>query len=491
MRDTAMSKYVEKEASSSSQDSSRGSVGSGSSGHHRRRISRGSRISGSYESTGIIAQPHSSVQNEYLYRHIDRDLPEAQKRRQLLVWSWPRTSQPPQPPTAPKTSKTRSSTKNTKDPPQMSAEAIVALKSTRDDVLRMLADKSINMSSAAGSSHDSRPLKPNPNNLENAAWKSAHESAVQRMQQEQQSWDGAVSHYNNVCARLVSDPDVESTPGPPHTPSAKAKGKQRALDETQSASIFSHLTRERDIQGLDLAQRILSSTSSAALANSQSSELAWNIDHLYSLIHSGAQVKNTMETELDRRYGILADSLRARYRDDVASHRSDTGSDQDRPADNDDEFIGWMVARYLPRISGSGLGIGGSFGLNAIPPGGLDMPGSSAAHARGPVKLDPQELLRALTRVDSQRSSDKVSEPARRAAREVRRAEESGAVLGVSGNERRLTFTEPGGGGYLNGGSGAGMGGLQTPKKMPGTPRRGSTPGRDRPVTPRARTPGR
>jgi kinetochore protein Mis13/DSN1 len=67
--------------------------------------------------------------------------------------------------------------------------------------------------------------------------------------------------------------------------------------------------------------------------------------------------------------------------------------------------------------------------------------------------------MRALTRVDQERPPGTVGDAAWRAAREVQRVGESG--VGAIG-ERGLT------------------GVLATPKKIPGTLRRGNTPGRDR-----------
>ena len=71
-----------------------------------------------------------------------------------------------------------------------------------------------------------------------------------------------------------------------------------------------------------------------------------------------------------------------------------------------------------------------------------------------PVMTDPQDALRALSRLDMQRPPAQVGDSARRAAREAQRANESSNV------ERKLT-------GIPN-----------TPRKAPGTPRRAGTPGR-------------
>jgi kinetochore protein Mis13/DSN1 len=75
---------------------------------------------------------------------------------------------------------------------------------------------------------------------------------------------------------------------------------------------------------------------------------------------------------------------------------------------------------------------------------------------RRPGGLDPMDVMRALSRVDEERPPAQVGDAARRAVREVQRAGESGYV----GGEKRLTNVP------------------STPRKTPGTPRRGNTPGR-------------
>ena len=88
---------------------------------------------------------------------------------------------------------------------------------------------------------------------------------------------------------------------------------------------------------------------------------------------------------------------------------------------------------------------------NALPPRLLHIPHGSDQHQ---ILTDPQDVLRALSRIDMQRPPAQVGDSARRAAREAQRANES---LNI---ERKLT-------GIPN-----------TPRKAPGTPRRAGTPGR-------------
>jgi len=88
---------------------------------------------------------------------------------------------------------------------------------------------------------------------------------------------------------------------------------------------------------------------------------------------------------------------------------------------------------------------------DTLPPRLPHIPHGPSTH---PVITDPQDALRALSRLDMQRPPAQVGDSARRAAREAQRANESTNV------ERKLT-------GVPN-----------TPRKAPGTPRRAGTPGR-------------
>ena len=118
--------------------------------------SRGKRISSSYETSGIIgvlysplrlsikcaeykptAQPHSSVSDFTLYKHIDPEVPESQRARQLLVWSAHRAS----------TARTSGSTQQGKDPPQkLSSEGAQVLAQVQERIIKMLATKLIDTS---------------------------------------------------------------------------------------------------------------------------------------------------------------------------------------------------------------------------------------------------------------------------------------------------------------------------------------------------------
>ena len=122
------------------------------------------------------SQPHASVNNSSFYKHIDCDLPEPQRARQLLVWSAARavsrsseassSANPSKPP-----SKTSSS--HGKDPPLLDDRRKQILKTVQEDFIRMLAEKRIDTSvysqAEDGKTVKEGVLKPNEQNVKNRA----------------------------------------------------------------------------------------------------------------------------------------------------------------------------------------------------------------------------------------------------------------------------------------------------------------------------------
>ena len=88
------------------------------------------------------AQPHSSVSDLTLYKHIDPEAPESQRARQLLVWSAHRASSAP-------TSRSSSiySTQDGKDPPpKLNSEGAKILRQVQERTMKMLVDKLVDTS---------------------------------------------------------------------------------------------------------------------------------------------------------------------------------------------------------------------------------------------------------------------------------------------------------------------------------------------------------
>ncbi|KAF8702226.1 hypothetical protein AX14_014458 [Amanita brunnescens Koide BX004] len=148
-------------------------------GHHRRKSSlsgRGKRISTSFE-VGVIPQPHNSVSDASFYKHIDADLPDAERLRTLLIWCASRAAAKPSAPLSKPNSGASDNGKGKDNPPPapdlppLSARAQEFLKNTQEDVIRMLAERRIDLSLFSGDdplpSRGEVPLKPNEQNVTN------------------------------------------------------------------------------------------------------------------------------------------------------------------------------------------------------------------------------------------------------------------------------------------------------------------------------------
>ena len=157
----------------------------------RRRSSmsmRGKRSSSAFETTGVIstssyklvhrfsvliyhsALPHTSVSNTSLYKHIDPDLPESHRIRQLLIWVASRAMD-------------QSLSKNggrksvvTQLPPDISLPSLPTggaeiLREIEEDIIRQLAEKRIetNTFSEAMDTTEKFALKVNEQNVKNQA----------------------------------------------------------------------------------------------------------------------------------------------------------------------------------------------------------------------------------------------------------------------------------------------------------------------------------
>jgi len=213
--------------------------------------------------------------------------------------------------------------------------------------------------------------------------------------------------------------------------SAKSKGKQRATD----AEVWATMGRELPAQfqgqkGVDMALRLIEEVSTCTGSSTKLKERIAGMELkvcfirrilCLSTLHASLQLErlNRMSQEALKCTGAIEDELDRRF---------------------EDLNIAIASTNILPPIPN-----------DALPPRLLDIPHGPNTH---PVITDPQDALRALSRLDMQRPPAQVGDSARRAAREAQRANES------SNAERKLT-------GIPN-----------TPRKAPGTPRRAGTPGR-------------
>ncbi|KZT67919.1 hypothetical protein DAEQUDRAFT_365617 [Daedalea quercina L-15889] len=382
----------------------------GGSNHRRKSsLTRGKRISSSYEATGVISQPHTSVSDSSFYKHIDGDLPEPARARQLLIWCSHRAmNQADQLEVS--SSKGRAPKKPGKDLPPLSVEGRQLLKRVQDSVIKMLAEKQIDTnvygSTDAG---DTRPKKENEQNVKNRAREIRFNAHNQRMKAEEDAWIEVTNHYNAIRMEITSELDKAV--------SVKAKGKQRAMpDDDWDIDPRDLPEHFRGKNGIDLARRVVSGeVAQQDPLSSRLDSLEYTMDRLHSLTNSALETTRIAETDLARRFAMLNISLASRS----------------QPAPT-----------TLPSTSGA---------LSSYLPPSLSRP---------PPTTDPQDLLRALSRIDAERPQNQVGDAARRAVREVQRAADAPGGM----TERRLT---------------AGVA-PPTPRKPPGTPRRTTTPGKGR-----------
>ena len=132
----------------------------------------------------LTDQPHNSVSDSSFYKHIDIDLPDSERIRQLLIWSSLRATATP----TPSTSQPPSSSSQPPPPPlpPLSAKAVQVLKSVQEDVVKMLAEKRIDLSlysPEAGSSSKTKveDLIANEQNVRNRHWEVTYSDHIKRL----------------------------------------------------------------------------------------------------------------------------------------------------------------------------------------------------------------------------------------------------------------------------------------------------------------------
>ncbi|KAH7907674.1 Mis12-Mtw1 protein family-domain-containing protein, partial [Hygrophoropsis aurantiaca] len=380
---------------------------------HSRRSSmsmRGKRISTSFENTGVISQPHTSVRNSSFYKHIDCELPEPQRARQLLIWSAARAM-------ARETSPSRSEPGRAdgKDPPvpELTERERQIVRTVQEDFIRLLAEKKIDTSvyNHDDASSAGKILKPNEQNVKNRAREIKFREHIERAKAESDAWTQVDQYYNAYIAN--SKADLERRRQGLLPPSERAQGKQRATSQEPKPDDWTWLLpRPSDLSehfraavDLDLIKRVMAADDAAL--DERMKDVEFKVDSVFSFVNSAVQTTGVAEAELDHRFALLSRALDARTQTRSAP-RSPTS-----------------LAAHLQR-----------------PARGASQP---------PLLNDPQELFRALSRVDRERPPGQVGDAARRAVREVQRVQEGGGGIG----ERRLTE----------------LGGA-TPRKAPGTPRR-------------------
>ncbi|CAE6534876.1 unnamed protein product [Rhizoctonia solani] len=147
--------------------------------------SRGKRASQSL-SSGLLATPHASVPPDTFYRHVDSDLPDALRLRQVLCWTASRASD--------------------KQPAHKPSPVVQdLLKSIQSQTIKRLASGQINTSISPSRTSDSnKRLPPHPKNLTNAQAISKLEAYNQACQAEDSAWSELIAAYNSQQAQVVA-----------------------------------------------------------------------------------------------------------------------------------------------------------------------------------------------------------------------------------------------------------------------------------------------
>jgi len=392
------------------------------------------------------AQPHNSVSESSFYKHIDADLPDPERIRQLLIWCSLRTLS--------------SNPTTTPDLPPLTDEALQLLKLAQDDVVRSLAEKKIDLSNYSSHPSSQPPqgdLRENEQNVRNRMWEVSYTNDIQkyvldgffqmfdlrqdyRAQAEEEAWKKVSYDYDAYGKKLQTSLEERTADLETDSPclSVKAKGKRRAtgeLDPESKVLLLEHELSPEFRPALSLAKSILGlhrpddpssgggrrgMTRTGIDREKMEAEiqrllpsLEFTIDELYSRTSAAKTTTDIAERMLNERYDLLNSNLASR----LGSGTDGSGSQTTQ-----------LLSTYV------------------TPPGTTMRPGG----------VDLMDMMRALSRVDEERPPGQVGDAARRAVREVQRAGENGYV----GGEKRLTNVP------------------STPRKTPGTPRRGNTPGR-------------
>ncbi|KAG9109627.1 hypothetical protein FRC07_008278, partial [Ceratobasidium sp. 392] len=138
------------------------------------------------------ASPHPSVPSDTFFRHVDPDLPDALRLRQILCWTASRASDQTQPESS------RSGL------PPLSPALSDMLKSIQSTSVKRIASGQINTAISSAQPREGKPLAPNPRNAINAQAISRLEAYNQSCQAEDSAWSELIAAYNSQQATVVA-----------------------------------------------------------------------------------------------------------------------------------------------------------------------------------------------------------------------------------------------------------------------------------------------
>ncbi|KAH8991190.1 Mis12-Mtw1 protein family-domain-containing protein [Lactarius akahatsu] len=257
--------------------------------------SRGKRLSNSFDRTGVITQPHPSVNDTSLYKHIDSELPDPDRARQLILLCAARAPLP-----APREGK---------DPPsQLSEKGVKLFQDMKDDLLLLLAERKIDLKGMRSDEPGSATnrgveVRANEQNVNNRGRTTRFNDAINLAKAEDDAWTAVGQFYNAYQESVMKELEQRQ----------RAKGKQRADPEEDLR--ISELP-EQFHNAVNLARSVLAkdATGGHDPHSHRWSELRYQTDELHTLVHTTVQMANAAETDLDRRFAHLSHILHTRTR---------------------------------------------------------------------------------------------------------------------------------------------------------------------------------
>ncbi|KAF7340246.1 Kinetochore protein mis13 [Mycena venus] len=215
-----------------------------------------------------LTLPHPKVKEDSFYKHIDRDLPDSEQLRQLLIWS------------ASRAGASSAASISSSLPPEDAA----ALKSMTDDMVRMLAERRLDLS-LFGPDDEAAPTGTNAQNEKNKQWEVIYTQQLREAQEEDEEWKKTSYFYDAYISK-----------------------ERRRLDERRSAP----RTAPPDERLID-DPRILNALRLANAPPSAESErlrarlpdLQFKLDMLHTHLNSARTCTRAAGRALDARFGLL------------------------------------------------------------------------------------------------------------------------------------------------------------------------------------------
>ncbi|KAF2453618.1 Mis12-Mtw1 protein family-domain-containing protein [Lineolata rhizophorae] len=292
--------------------------GSGKDGRRRSSTGlRGRRASSLIDSGTSNAVPHSEVETQNFYKHIEQSLPEPRRMKQLLSWCGTRAL--PEKPSG-----------HVPD-----SNAIMAARAIQQELLDDFSNKSemsnwFDREEQDDAANEPLVKQPNPRNVQNAQKLQELEEEVKRLQEEKRSWDTLLKDSSAALSQS-SKAKAKASPGE----DSERKITQidaSLLDDPAQVEILSSLAESLSFaQAPSLSQAPPSGTSSLIpqyVAEIQSrvrhvtSTLEPTVDIFADGIHKLSQYRLAADRVADRILGSAVQQLEERDR--AAKERAGT-----------------------------------------------------------------------------------------------------------------------------------------------------------------------